>query len=46
MIGLRIVDQKVHFDINVDATGRAGLKLSSQFLKLAKVIHGTVRVGE
>jgi hypothetical protein len=46
MIGLRLVDRKVHFDINVDATERAGLKLSSQLLRLAKVIHGTSRVRE
>jgi hypothetical protein len=43
MIELRLVDRKVHFDVNVDATERAGLKLSSQLLRLAKVIHGTPR---
>jgi hypothetical protein len=41
MIGLRIVDRKVHFDINVRAVEQAGLKLSSQLLRLAKVVHGT-----
>jgi len=46
MIALRLVDRKVHFDINLDATGRVGLKMSSQLLKLAKVIHGTRRGGE
>ena len=40
MVALRLVDRKVHFDINMDATERAGLKLSSQLLRLAKVIHG------
>jgi hypothetical protein len=40
MVVLRLVDRKVHFDINMDATERAGLKLSSQLLRLAKVIHG------
>jgi hypothetical protein len=46
MIALRIMDKKVHFDINVEATERVGLKMSSQLLKLAKVIHGTLRGGE
>lgn len=46
MIALRIVDRKVHFDINVAATERAGLKLSSQLLRLAKVIHNIRRVRE
>lgn len=43
MIELRLVDRKVHFDVNVDAAERAGLKLSSQLLRLAKVIHGAPR---
>jgi hypothetical protein len=46
MIALRIVDRKVHFDINVAATEHAGLKLSSQLLRLAKVIHNIRRVRE
>jgi uncharacterized protein DUF4154 len=46
MVALRLVDRKVHFDINMDATERAGLKLSSQFLRLAKVIHGGPPVRE
>ena len=40
MIALRLVNRRVHFDINMDATERAELKLSSQLLRLAKVIHG------
>jgi hypothetical protein len=40
MISLRLVGQKVRFDINLDATERAGLKLSSQLLRLARVIYG------
>jgi hypothetical protein len=43
MIALRIVNRKVQFDINVDAVEQAGLKLSSQLLRLAKVVHGTPR---
>ena len=41
MISLRLVGQKVRFDINMDATERAGLKLSSQLLRLARVVYGT-----
>jgi hypothetical protein len=43
MIALRLVDRKVHFDINIDATESVGLKLSSQLLRLAKAIHGSQR---
>jgi hypothetical protein len=46
MIALRLVDRKVHFDINMDATERAGLKLSSQLLRLAKVVRGAQPVRE
>jgi hypothetical protein len=46
MVALRLVDRKVHFDINMDATERVGLKLSSQLLRLAKVIHGAPPVRE
>jgi hypothetical protein len=46
MIVLRLVDRKVHFDINMDATESVGLKLSSQLLRLAKVIHGAQPVQE
>jgi hypothetical protein len=46
MIALRIVDRKVHFDINMNAVDQAGLKLSSQLLRLAKVVHGTPRERE
>ena len=40
MIALRLVGQKVRFDINMDAAERAGLKLSSQLLRLARAIYG------
>ena len=46
MIALKMVDRKVRFDINVDATARVGLKMSSQLLKLARDIRGTPRTGE
>jgi hypothetical protein len=32
--------KKVRFEINMDAVRRAGLKISSQLLKLAKIING------
>jgi YfiR/HmsC-like len=40
MISLRLEGQRVRFDINLDATERAGLKLGSQLLRLARVIYG------
>ena len=41
MVALNTVGQKVRFDINVNAAKRARLKLSSQLLKLARIVHGT-----
>lgn len=38
IIGFYRVDNKLRFEINVDAAQRAGLKLSSQLLKLAKIV--------
>jgi hypothetical protein len=38
IIGLRLEEGKIRFDINVKAAQRAGLKLSSQLLKLASVV--------
>jgi hypothetical protein len=38
IIGLRIEERKVRFDIDPDRASRAGLKLSSQLLKLARVV--------
>jgi hypothetical protein len=35
MIGLRVDDNRVRFDVNLQAAQRAGLNLSSQMLKLA-----------
>ncbi|MBF0496029.1 MAG: YfiR family protein [Deltaproteobacteria bacterium] len=37
IINLYSSDNKIRFEINVDAANRAGLKLSSQLLKLAKI---------
>jgi hypothetical protein len=36
-------NDRVRFAINVDATSRAKLKLSSKLLSLAKVVGGEVR---
>ena len=38
IINFTIEDNKVRFEINVDAAERAGLKISSRLLKLGKVI--------
>ena len=39
IINFIIVDDKVRFEINVDAAQRAGLKISSQLLKLASIVR-------
>jgi hypothetical protein len=39
-IGFRMEDRKVRFDINSDAAQRARLKLSSQLMKLGRIVHG------
>lgn len=39
MIGLVEVDQRIHFNINLNATRQARLKLSSQLLKLATIVE-------
>ena len=39
MINLRLRGQKVGFDINLEAADEAGLKLSSQLLKLARIVR-------
>jgi hypothetical protein len=38
VVNFRLEEQKVRFDINVAAAERAGLKLSSQLLKLARIV--------
>jgi hypothetical protein len=39
IINLRLVDRRVRFEINVEAADRAGLRLSSQLLRLAKDVR-------
>ncbi len=41
VINFIIVNNKVGFEINVDAAKRSGLKISSKLLSLAKIIHET-----
>ena len=40
MIGLIVSDERVKFDVNLEATAKAGLKVSSQLLFLAKNVSG------
>jgi hypothetical protein len=39
MIGFRIVDNRVRFDINLEQATRSGLKISSEVLKLARLVR-------
>jgi uncharacterized protein DUF4154 len=38
MIGLRLEERRVRFDINPEPAAESGLKLSSQLLKLARIV--------
>ena len=38
IINFIIVDKKVHFEINPEAAEQSRLKISSQLLKLAKIV--------
>jgi YfiR/HmsC-like len=40
-INLMVVDSKVKLEINVDATARSGLQVSSKLLSLARIVHDT-----
>jgi hypothetical protein len=35
VIGFRLIDESIRFEVNVDAAGHAGLSISSQLLKVA-----------
>ena len=39
MIGFVLVDNKIRFEINVDAATRARLRISSQLLQVAHLVH-------
>jgi hypothetical protein len=43
IINFRIVDGRVRFEVNVDAAQRAGLRISSQLLRLAVAVRETAR---
>ena len=45
MINFRLEGAKVRFEINPDAAGQAGLTISSQLLKLARIIHESPQSG-
>lgn len=38
MVGFRVEDRRVRFDINIDKATEAGLSMSSQLLKLARIV--------
>lgn len=40
IIGLVTIDNKIRFEINLDAARRAGLKISSNLLRLATIVGG------
>jgi len=43
VIQFAIEENRVRFLINTDAAGRAGLKVSSKLLSLARVVHDSVK---
>lgn len=43
MVNFYIEQNKVRFEINVDAAQRSGLKISSQLLKLARIVQESER---
>ena len=45
IINFYIEENKVRFEINIDAAGQARLKISSQLLSLAKIIHEDPHTG-
>ena len=46
MVAFTVEDQKVRFNVNVDAVERAGLKMGSQLLKLAKIVGDKSQTGK
>ena len=45
MVAFTVEDQKVRFNVNVEAVERAGLKMGSQLLKLARIVSDKPRTG-
>src|SRR5947209_2927992 len=46
MVAFTVEDQKVRFNVNVEAVERAGLKMGSQLLKLARIVSDKPRTGK
>jgi hypothetical protein len=46
VINFTMEDDKVHFEINLDAAGRAGLKISSKLLLLARIVKEQGQAGK
>ena len=42
IIGMRVVDGRVRFDVDLAAARRVGLRISSQLLRLALTVRGAV----
>ena len=40
MIGLLVADDRIQFEVNLDAAQRAGLRINSQLLRLARSVKG------
>ena len=45
MVAFTVEDQKVRFNVNAEAVERAGLKMGSQLLKLARIVGDKPRTG-
>jgi hypothetical protein len=45
MVAFTVEEQKVRFNVNVEAVERAGLKMGSQLLKLARIVGDKPRTG-
>ena len=43
VVNFLLIDDRVRFEINLDAAARAGLKFSSKLLILAKIVHSAER---
>jgi len=46
MINMYLENKRVRFEINTEAAGLAGLRISTKLLSLAGAVHGTARTGK
>jgi hypothetical protein len=44
-VNLDVVESRVKLEINVDATARSGLQVSSKLLSLARIVHDSASAG-